>query len=267
MARKCRHCQRKDACRPKRLCWTCYYTPGVNGKPWTKRELAIVRRNYHRVPARDLSARLNRSITSIRQAAFKVGRTRRKVSTKGLDDFVRTKHAAGWCDPHIASAWTKRFSRDRLPLDRHTVAKARSRFGLGAQHHSCPLCLERTRQTTKRQCREAGVKNMAEIRALAFRHYARRYGWPEDLRPRAVQILNALARKGPMTKNELAAAIGARWQNVPSRKVLVSNDPEGSYLAHLIRRGLVVTLGRRYSRGYQWQMVYSLALGAQRRLG
>lgn len=25
----CRHCQQFSASRPRRLCWTCYYTPGV----------------------------------------------------------------------------------------------------------------------------------------------------------------------------------------------------------------------------------------------
>lgn len=28
---KCRHCQHKEANRPKGLCWTCYYTPAVRG--------------------------------------------------------------------------------------------------------------------------------------------------------------------------------------------------------------------------------------------
>lgn len=28
----CRHCRAKRACRPRGLCWTCYYTPGVKGR-------------------------------------------------------------------------------------------------------------------------------------------------------------------------------------------------------------------------------------------
>jgi hypothetical protein len=27
--RRCRHCGAAPVCRPRRLCWTCYYTPGV----------------------------------------------------------------------------------------------------------------------------------------------------------------------------------------------------------------------------------------------
>lgn len=26
---KCRHCQQRNAIRPRGLCWRCYYTPGV----------------------------------------------------------------------------------------------------------------------------------------------------------------------------------------------------------------------------------------------
>ncbi len=28
----CRHCQRKKANRPRGLCWTCYYTPGLRDR-------------------------------------------------------------------------------------------------------------------------------------------------------------------------------------------------------------------------------------------
>lgn len=30
--RTCRHCQRKSVSRPRGLCWTCYYAPGVRDK-------------------------------------------------------------------------------------------------------------------------------------------------------------------------------------------------------------------------------------------
>ena len=67
-------------------------------------------------------------------------------------------------------------------------------------------------------------------------------GLPSDLRPRAVAILNALYDRGPMTRRELADVIGMPWKG--SRKSLASNDPEGSYLAHLAARGLVRAVKR-----------------------
>jgi hypothetical protein len=77
-------------------------------------------------------------------------------------------------------------------------------------------------------------------------------------------MLNAMWDNGPMTRRELADAIGMPWKG--SRKSLVSNDPEGSYLAHLIARGLVVSLGRikkGKGRGHSCQ-VYSLPLWIER---
>ena len=93
----------------------------------------------------------------------------------------------------------------------------------------------------------AGLPNLAALRAAVFRDRARASGWPEDLRPRAVQILNALWDRGPMTRTEIALAIGLRINyGGPHeiRKILKSNDAEGSYLAHLLARGLLVDLGR-----------------------
>jgi hypothetical protein len=79
-----------------------------------------------------------------------------------------------------------------------------------------------------------------------------------------VQILDALAERGPMTKAQIAEAIGMPWRGRPSRRILKSRDQEGSYLAHLVKRGLVIQLGRVYGKRYQWHMVYSLSLATQR---
>lgn len=79
---------------------------------------------------------------------------------------------------------------------------------------------------------------MAEVRRLAFNQFAERHGWPSDLRPRAVQILDLLYQYGPKTRRQIVEATGMPW--LGSRKSLHSNDPEGSYLAHLVARGLVV---------------------------
>lgn len=34
----CQHCHERPICRPRRLCWVCFYTPGVRGRyPSTSR--------------------------------------------------------------------------------------------------------------------------------------------------------------------------------------------------------------------------------------
>jgi hypothetical protein len=124
---------------------------------------------------------------------------------------------------------------------------------------------DRVRQKTREQLRKAGVESLANVRTKAFQDWAESCGWPRNLRPRHVEILNLLWEKGPQTRREIAAAIGMPWKG--SRKSLVSNDPEGSYLAHLMRRGLVVCLGRLVKgKGKGGSVcVYSLLLTVERK--
>jgi len=126
-------------------------------------------------------------------------------------------------------------------VERHTVGNWRKRLGLPANTLSVHR-RELIREKSAEQLRAAGLTTLAELRAPTFRQRALASGGPADLRPRAVQMLNALWDRGPMTRRELADVLGMPWKG--SRKSLVSNDPEGSYLAHLTRRGLVVNLGR-----------------------
>lgn len=202
-------------------------------RTWSTQDNEYVRENYGKVPASVIANHLGRSVTQVYNKAKGLGITR-ELADFGpkFEKFLRAKNAAGWSDTEIAAAWK---------CDRHAVGGQREKLGLPAQtlsEHRRKLVSKKTRA----QCVKAGVKNLAEVRRLAFRKYAKRYGWPEDLRPRAVQILQALLINGPMTRIEIAKKIGMPWKG--SRKSLVSNDPEGSYLAHLQARGLVVRLGR-----------------------
>lgn len=78
------------------------------------------------------------------------------------------------------------------------------------------------------------------MRAAAFRKYAADRGWPADLRPREVQILETLWHLGPQTLPELARRIGCR----PNKrgKLLHGNGPGGTYTATLLRRGLILAI-------------------------
>lgn len=166
-------------------------------------------------------------------------RERLGISKKNADfgpafvAFLREKHAAGWSDAEIAQAWK---------CDRHAVGFRRRKLGLPAipwsDHQQ-----RRVNERTKEQCRRAGVESLAAIRSLAFKKYAQRAGLPEDLKPREVQIVNFLCRQGPSTRRQIAEGIGASWTGVRT-SLTTAYRPEGTYLMHLINRGLVVNLGR-----------------------
>lgn len=211
--------------------------------------------NRHR-PATEVARELGEPVWRIYNVRDRLGLTR-KLPSFG-DDFkryLRAKHAEGWSDAEIASGWG---------CERHTIGDWRKRLGLADNKLSAHR-IDRVRRKTAEQLRKAGLPSLAALRRAVFRERARREGWPEDLRPRAVQMLNALWEHGPMTRRQLAEVIGMPW--LGSRKSLVSNDPEGSYLAHLQARGLVVRLGRIVRGGGKCKNVYlySLPMTIERR--
>jgi len=206
---------------------------------WLAHELAMVRRLYWRVPAGVIAATIGRSRRAVSQRASLLGlaRPRRRATDQDRETITRMA-ADGACNRCIGRA---------CGLDRHAVARIRREIGarpleVRGSVGTCRQCVERVRAATREQCRRAGVASLAEIRIREFRRFAEASGWPADLRPRAIQMLDALWELGPMTRRQIAAAIGMPWKG--SRDSLTSNDPEGSYLAHLMARGLVMQVGR-----------------------
>ncbi len=187
---------------------------------------------------------------SVRVSEFE----QQRIKAPGFVAFFRARHAAGWSDSEIAAAFG---------ADRHAVSGLRRRLGLPSNARSGRV-RKKIADAMRQQCRREGVKNLAALRVKVFSQRARAAGWPEDLRPRAVQMLNLLWERGPQTRRQIAEAISMPWRG--SRKSLVSNDPEGSYLAHLMRRGLVVSLGRVVKGAGRGRSVhlYSLPLSIER---
>lgn len=237
----------------------------MSGRPWTPDEVGFLRTHYMRMPAREIASRLRRSLKSIYMRAKDEGLSQTRCPRAGLEQFVREQYTAGRCDQEIAAAWSRRHS-GYLPIERKTIGRIRQRLGLPLNRWN-EYQRGRVRQKTQEQLRKAGLPSLAAVRADAFRRLARRCGWPDDLRPRAVMILNALWEHGPMTREQIAHTIGMAWRG--SRMSMKSNDPEGSYLAHLLRRGLVVCLGRQVQRKGRGRSVnvYSLPLSIQRNTG
>jgi hypothetical protein len=173
------------------------------GRPWKAIELRRLARLYPRHEAAEIARRLERSARSVSYRAAKLGL--RKIRRARVDDAfvaeVRRLHSEGRTDPEIAEA---------MDCERHLISRTRRPLGLPSTRGSYGF-RPRVGQATREQCRRAGVPTLAEIRVLAFREKARRSGWPAELASREVDILDALAARGPMTRREIAAAIGANW--------------------------------------------------------
>ena len=232
---------------------------------WTPAECEYLRVcRAAKVPAEIIAKYLpGRTARSVWQQARKLGLSvPQKFRAPDMVEFIRSRNALGWSDSEIAAA---------RGVDRHAVGHVRQELGLPLNRASEHVRAKVAAKTAE-QLRAAGLPSMAHLRIESFKARARAAGWPEDLRPRAVQILNAIWDRGPMTRRELATAIGMRTDyggKHEIRKILMSNDPEGSYTAHLIARGLLVVFkraGRVTGCGKGRSVdVYSLPINIERR--
>ena len=239
--------------------------------PWTDAERQFVRDHAGELTVPQIAERLGRTPTQVYRMRARLGLMIPRVPMgAAFAAYLRDHHRAGWSDAEIAAGYSRQYP-GRRPMDRHTVGTERAKLGL-PENRLHEYQRRRVAAKTAEQLQAAGLPSLAAVRAKAFRDYARSQGWPEDLRPRAVQILNAIWDRGPMTRRELARAIGMPDQyDRPhgEASVLASNDPEGSYLAHLAARGLVVVFkraGRVTGRGKGRSVdVYSLPIDIKRR--
>lgn len=201
---------------------------------WTPTEKRFLRDQHQRLTAAEIVQYLGRhTVTSVYRVAQLLGLKKDqhwKRPPTGWQTTLRARHAEQWSDSEIAA---------ELRMDRRYLSELRTRLGLKPNNNS-----DRRRRKvalkTRAQCRQAGVKSLGELRAVLYRGFSAKHGWPHGLRPRAVQILELLFAEFPvpLSRRQIAARLGMPWKG--SRASLCSNDTEGSYLAHLAARGLVI---------------------------
>lgn len=227
---------------------------------WTEADSQTVRDLYPTNTAEEIASALGRTRKAIEQHAKLLG-LRKIADLDPLIPAVKDLHARGLTDAAIA-----RELADRLHSDdpRRAITGLRERIGLPVNAASI---LAVKRQAARTQLERLGLNSHAELRSRSFRRYAVENGWPADIRPRGVQVLNVLAEQGPKTRRELVAALGLKWKSTnKGRNNLASRDPGGSVLAILQARGFVIRQ-RRYTTGKphgknQLPSVYTLTLKA-----
>ena len=207
---------------------------------WSEADKQFAVEQRGKLKACEIGAQLGRTTRSIYQLWNKLDVCVRRRDGRPLQQFIREKHPLGWSDAEVAAAWNAANPNETVSREWVTEVR-RDKCGLShnaySQHRR-----QKVAAKTREQIAAAGVNSLAEVRRLAFNKFATRHGWPADLRPRAIQILDLLYQKGPHNRRQICEAIGMPWKG--TRKSLCSNDPEGSYLAHLIARGLVVASKR-----------------------
>jgi hypothetical protein len=212
----------------------------VPDRRWSDAEKQFAIEQRGKLTIDQIAEQLGRSRSAIYQLWDRLNLCERQQDSRPLQAFIREKHPLGWSDAEMAAAWSA--EHPEYTVGREWVMELR-RDKLGLPHNAYSQHRRRrVAEKTKEQLAKAGLPSIGHLRARAFQQFAARHGWPADLRPRAVQILDLLYQRGPHTRRQIFDAIGMPWKG--SRKSLVSNDPEGSYLAHLAARGLIVVSQR-----------------------
>lgn len=211
-----------------------------SGRFYTPAQIELVRQLWPTLTAAEVAARVfgtRRGAQAIYKIAEQLGIRKIEFHTPETIERVRVLHAQKLTDTAIGS---------ELGLTREQVTHIRrTHLKLPANHDTIREIL---RGNVEKQKRSMGIKNGGELRAVGYRRYARSNGWPDDLRPREVQILNVLAQRGPMTALEIAEAIGANtsptFSTGSKRLLLADSGRDGTYTASLIKLGLIHSLVR-----------------------
>jgi hypothetical protein len=211
---------------------------------YTAAELQLVREQFSTKTAPEIAEQLfgsRRSASTVYRIAHKLGLCKMPRLDPALFGQVRDLYDQQNTDAEIGRKLG--LSREQVTHIRHTHLKL--------PKHAGAIYLAQCR-AVRTQLERLGVSSAGGLRALSYRRYAVENGWPAELRPREVQILNVLADRGvPMTKHELAEAIGmptsATFATGKRRILLASNGPGGTYTADLLRRCMLQRIKRAVS--------------------
>jgi hypothetical protein len=207
----------------------------------TEEQRETIRRLYPTHSAAAVAAATGLSLSAVCQQARKLDLPRKVVPYPATTiEVIGRLHAEDLTDMEIAA---------RLKLERRTVSDIR------ANRLKLPVNVEALKRARRRgiesQRRTLGIRRGGDLRRYGYRKFAVERGWPADLPPRSVQILELLAGEArPMDRWEIAARIGwnvgrsLRDPQYGQRHLLKANGPGGSYLAILMRAGLVLVLKR-----------------------
>lgn len=248
---------------------------------WTAEEDDLVRRDFPTRGARAVARDLGRTPLSVKQRAMKLGARSLCWWTPEEDDDLRRSYAEesavvigarlgrhasavykraehlGLCEvvTHISGdqpllEQIADLARQGLGIlqiasetgrNRQGIRRALKRMGIRAD--GAKRRAEANREARRKQLETLGLEpgRTGSIRTLAFRKHARERGWPEDLGPREVQIIELLCDHGPQTLRQLVVRMGLRRDR---KYPLCGGTPGRSYPSELERRGLAYRVMR-----------------------
>jgi len=211
---------------------------------FTPEQIAQAKAMHGQATAAEIAASIGRSTSGVHQLFRRLGLPllTRRMDRPAVEAWIKARHAEQWSDGEIAAGWTREHPDD--PLDRRYCSELRTALGLASWGMTTQRLRRRVAAKTREQLAKAGLPSLAAVRVKAFEDYAA---------ARLVQILNLLYERGPHSREQIAKSLHLTWSDSPrhpaSRRGLSGNGPGGSYIAELMRLGLVVRLGRNVRTG------------------
>lgn len=212
-------------------------------RPYTEAELQIVRDRYATEGAKPIARDLGRGQSAIVALAGRLGLVCLRPWTADEDQAIRQMKQEGRSQKEIAVA-----------LGRTVSAAAKRIQFLGLAKPLFDPIAHRAKLTRLHQ---PGSNPGPETRWARARIRMGEHGWPPDLNPKEIAILNALQR-GPQTRKAISLSIGERV-DLDERKRLRTHGGI-SAMARLLARGIVARL--RLQNGRQCTHVYTLTAAA-----
>jgi DNA-binding CsgD family transcriptional regulator len=168
-------------------------------RPWTHKDIAILRSLYHHKSRPEIGELLNRTPGAVGRKAVKLGlaRVHFRMTPAALQT-LRTLTEAGYSETDIA---------EQLGTNWNTVRTYRRKLGLASQPRSAHY-RAKVRALTRQQCKSEGVRSLVELRYMRAAAENARRGWPTDISPNGIKILEALLRESPLPTVEIARRIG-----------------------------------------------------------
>ena len=222
----------------------------MSGRLWTDEELDLLRTHYkHRPNAVAGSAgRTQRAGGPDQGRGPGAGQAANPAG--GAAGVIRARHQAGRLDSEIHAEWIA--AHPEAQLCRKSVRNYRRKLGLPV---NAERRLEVRRAAYQKQLAVLGIPSIQVFAVRRQRRIAMQAGLPLDLRPLRVRVFEVLRGGGYWTRQEIAAAIGAR--NDCQRTWFKCRYGSQSALANLVHRGLVSrTVGRTRKGGGKGQRAY-----------
>ncbi len=219
-------------------------------RPWTAKDLETLKRLHAKIGIDGVAKLLRRTPAAVQnmwsRSGLAPGRTAPITESEGGT---------------IVHMWDQgRTDREISAKIGHSVSQIshyRHRHGLvrhdGMSAHARRLSGQRSRRRLKQ---DLGCDSFRELQSLLHRVEAAKKGWPQADTPRQADMLEVLA-SGPKTKQEVAARVGGVCRSKNNQYVM-------SAFMRLVRKGLVVNVGRARPGTMQRRCLYALAPGVKK---